>query len=295
MRSVLRTRSATLPEIEGIRRTENQYGRWTRVYLKQSLGDFSISDFFADNGALQDWLKGLPDLDRRDADEIAKQIDTHERIEQKGTGAAKRLDLAKAWTIGLSVLAGAVSIPVMFISYVPLYRASLVALLICPAAGIVLLCVYPFLFTVFGRKPDPRADLGYLLAWPGVGLMFSYQNSNDPAHLVDMFQLIYWVLAVLLIVLASVMPSVWKSPSRWAVFFFLIITGAMYSIGLVNSVNTLLDHSPSHSFGTWVLKKSESHTSKGTRYFLRVAPWGTDPILRGCGRSDAHLQRDPHR
>ena len=26
-----------------------------------------------------------------------------------------------------------------------------------------------------------------------------------------------------------------------------------------------------------MLKKSESHTSKGTRYFLRVAPWGPIP------------------
>lgn len=277
VRSVFRTRSATLAEVEGIRKTENQYGRWTRVYLKQNLGNFSISDFYADNGALQEWLKELPDLDRRDADEISKQIDTHERIAQKGTGSAKRLDLAKAWTIGLSVLAGAVSIPVMFISYVPLYRASLVALLLCPAAGIMLLRVYPLLFTAFRREHDPRAELGVLLAWPGIGLMFSYQNSNDPTHLVDKLQLIYWVLAVLFIVLASVMPAMWKSPSRWAVFFFLIITGGMYSIGLVNSLNTLLDHSPSHPFVTWVLNKSESYTSKGTRHFLLVAPWGPIP------------------
>jgi len=162
----------------------------------------------------------------------------------------------------------------MFISYVLIYRASLVLLLVCPIAGILLLRLYPILFTVFRRKPDPRADLGFLLIWPGIGLMFSYQISNDPTHLLDMFQLIYWVLAVLVFLLASVFPAVWGSPSRWAVFLFLVITGGMYSIGLVNSVNTLLDHSPPRPFGSWVLKKSESHTSKGTRYFLRVAPWG---------------------
>jgi hypothetical protein len=49
----------------------------------------------------------------------------------------------------------------------------------------------------------------------------------------------------------------------------------MYSMGFVNSVNTLLDHSRPNRYETWVLKKSESHSSKGTRYFLRVAPWGS--------------------
>ena len=277
VRSIFRAHSATLAEIEGIRKTENQYGRWTRIYLKQGLKSFSVSDFFAGNADLQKWFEGLRELDRRDADEIAKQVGLQESLVQQGFGAANALGRSKAWAIGLSVLAGAASIPVMFISYVPVYRTSLVLLLICPIAGIVLLRIYPLLFTVFKRKPDPRADLGFLLAWPGVGLMFSYQTSNDPTHLVDMFQLIYWVLAALVILLASVLPSVWRSPSRWAVLFALIITGGMYSIGLVNSANTLLDRSPARPFGTWVLKKSESHTSKGTRYFLRVAPWGPLP------------------
>ena len=277
VRSIFRAHSATLAVVEGIRKTENQYGRWTHIYLKQGLGSFSVSDFFVGNADLQKWFEGLPDLDRRDADEIAKQVGLQESLVQQGFGAANALGRAKAWAIGLSGLAGAASIPVMFISYVPVYRTSLVLLLICPIAGIVLLRIYPLLFTVFKRKPDPRADLGFLLAWPGVGLMFSYQTSNDSTHLVDMFQLIYWVLAALVILLASVLPSVWRSPSRWAVLFALIITGGMYSIGFVNSANTLLDRSPARPFGTWVLKKSESHTSKGTRYFLRVAPWGPIP------------------
>ena len=69
-------------------------------------------------------------------------------------------------------------------------RASLVVLLACPIAGTLLLHRFPLLFTVFKRKPDPRADLGLLLIWPGIGVAFSYQNSNDPTHLVDSFQLI---------------------------------------------------------------------------------------------------------
>jgi hypothetical protein len=147
-------------------------------------------------------------------------------------------------------------------------------LLTCPIAGVLLLRRFPLLFAVFKRKPDPRADLGFLIIWPGIGVIFSYQTSNDPTHLVDFSQLMYWVLAVLMSFLAVLFPAVWKSPSRWTVLFFLIITGGMYSIGLVNSINTLLDQSSSRPYETWVLKKSKSHSSKGTRYFLRVASWG---------------------
>lgn len=228
--------------------------------MKQGLGSFSISSFFVGNADLQKWFEGLPHLDVRDADEIAKQVGLQKPSVQQGLGAANALGRAKAWAIGLSVLAGVASIPVMFISYVPVYRASLVLLLICPIAGIVLLRLYPLLFTAFRRKPDPRADIGFLLAWPGVGLMFSYQTSNDPTHLVDRFQLLYWALVVLVSLLASVLPSVWRSPSRWAVLFALIITGGMYSIGVVNSANTLLDRSPPSSFRNFgAQEKRKSH------------------------------------
>lgn len=274
VRSAFRTHSATRAEIEGLRKVENQYGRWTRVYLKQGLGNFNVSDFFTGNNSLKEWFKGLPDLDRRDGDEIIREVNLQESPTQQKIGASKVLSVAKTWAIGLSVLAGAASVPVMFVSYAPVYKASLIVLLVCPIAGILLLRCFPFLFAVFKRKHDPRADLGFLLVWPGIGVIFSYQTSNDPTHLVDGFQLIYWVLAVLVFLLATVFPAVWRNPSRWSVLFFLVITGAMYSIGLVNSVNTLLDRSAPRPYETWVMKKSESHSSKGTRYFLGVAPWG---------------------
>jgi len=274
VRSAFGTHSATRPEIEGLRKIENQYGHWTRVYLKHDSGSFSISDFFTGNDDLQEWFKGLPDLDGRDADEITKEVSLQEQQAQRDADTSNSFGLAKTWAIGLSVLAGAASVPVMFVNYVPLYKTSLIVLLACPVVAILLLHRFPLFFTLFKRKPDPRSDLGFLLIWPGLGITFSYQTSNDPTHLVDFSQLIYWVLAVLIVLLVAVFQTLWKNPSRWAVFAFLVITGGMYSVGLVRSVNTLLDNSAPLPCETWVLKKSESESSKGTRYFLRVAPWG---------------------
>src|SRR5579875_9201 len=223
LHSIFRTHIVAHAEIEGLRKIENQYGRWTRVYLKQGLGSFSISNFFVGNEDLQNWLKGLPDLDKSDADEITNEVSLRESPTEKRTGAQKEFRLAKTWAIGLSVLAGVASAPVIFVSYAPIYEASLVVLLVCPIVGIFLLRRFPLLFTAFGRKPDPRADLGFLLIWPGVGVMLSYQTSNDPTHLVDILQLIYWALAVLVCLLVAVGPTVWKRPSRWALLLLLLI------------------------------------------------------------------------
>lgn len=84
----------------------------------------------------------------------------------------------------------------MWVSSAPVYRTALVVLLTFPPLGIILLHRFPLLFTAFRRKPDPRADLGFLIVWPGIGVMFSYQTVNDPSHLVDSLQLAFWVLLI---------------------------------------------------------------------------------------------------
>jgi len=274
LHSGFRVHRATRYEIEGLRTIENQYGRWTRVYLKNDQGAFNVSDSFTDEGNLKEWFKGVPDLDLRDADEIAKEVSSQDSAGLPGTDSSKGFDLAKGWAIGLSILAGAISIPVIWVNYTPVYRVALVLLLACSPVGIFLLHRFPLLFTVFKRKPDPRADLGFLIIWPGIGVMFSYQTANDPSHLVDSLQLSYWVLLIFAGFVAALFQTAWKSPSRGAIFFAIALLGGMYSIGLVNAANSLPDMSAPHLYQSWILKMYESQSSKGTRYYVRVAPWG---------------------
>lgn len=274
VRSALRGRSARRSEIEGLRRIKNQYGSWTRIYLKQNMGSFSVSAFFTGNDELEEWLKGLPDLDQVDAEEISAELSRNDSPTARAAGSSNSFDSAKAWTLGLSIIGGLVSIPVMFVPYPPVYKASLVVLLLCPVVGIILVRGFPLLFTIAKRKPDPRADVGFLIFWPGIGVIFSFQTANDPTHLADSFQLIYWILGILIGFIAVLLPIIWKNPTRGGVLFFLVLTGGMYSIGLANALDTLPDISTPRPYMTWVLSKSESHSSKGTRYYLRVAPWG---------------------
>jgi hypothetical protein len=277
LHSAFRVHQAIRNEIEGLRTIENQYGRWTRVYLKNDQGAFNVSDSFTGKDDLKEWFKGIPDLDQRDADEITKEVSSQDSAGLPGTDRSKRFDLAKGWAIGLSVFAGVISIPVIWVNYAPVYRIALTLLLACPLVGIILLHRFPLLFTAFRRKPDPRADLGFLIIWPGIGVMFSYQTANDPSHLVDSLQLVYWTLLIFAGFVAALFQTAWKSPSRGAIIFAIVLLGGMYSIGLVNATNSLPDMSAPHLYQSSALKLYESQSSKGTRYYVRVAPWG--PII----------------
>jgi len=275
--SALRVRRARRDEIEGLRVMRNQYGNWTRVYLKDNQGAFNISDSFTGDADLRKWLKGLPDLDRRDADEVAKEQHDNDAIGLPASHNSNRVAAAKQWGMGLSILAGIASIPVIFVSYFPVYSAALIVLLALPPLGIVLIHRSPLRFTLFKRKPDPRADLGFLILWPGIAMLFSYQTSNDPSHQVNWLQLIYWVLLASTAFIGGLFQTAWKNPARAGALFGVIFFGFMYSIGLVNTINTLPDRSAPTRYKTWTVGMHVSHSSKGSRYYLRVAPWGPIP------------------
>lgn len=274
LHSAFRVRRAVREEIEGLRTTQNQYGCWTRVYLRQGRGAFSVSDFFTGDIDLKEWFKGIPDLDQRDAEEIEKAVRSRHSPALLDLNAPNLFARAKGWAIGLSILAGATSIPVIWVSYQPVYRTALVLLLACVPVGIVLLHRFPLLFAAFTRKPDPRAELGVLIIWPGLGLLFSFQTANDPAHLLRFGQLTYWVWIILAALFATLFPILRNSPSRLTLFFFMLITGGAYSVGLVNAMNTLLDRSEPQVYQTLIWDMHMSRGNKGMKYYLLVAPWG---------------------
>jgi hypothetical protein len=271
LRSALRTFTANRNEIDGLREIEDQYGHRTRIYLKESRGTFNVSDSFAGDDDLNEWLKGLPNLDKRDADQIERQLSTQDSL---GTGEnLNALKHAKAWAIGLGIGAGITSIPVLFVTYAPIHNVSLVLLLLLPPVGILLNHRFPLLFTIFKRKTDPRADIGYVVLWPGVAILLLHKFENDPSYLVDASQLIYWVILVVVLYVGSLFRTAWKHPSRWGVLVGLLIFGAGYGVGLIDSSNTLLDRSVPQFYTSQVLKMHVTH-GKNTRFSLHLEPWG---------------------
>jgi hypothetical protein len=253
-RSALRTFTADRNEIEGLRTIENQNGRWIRICLKEGRGAFTVSETFTGNDDLNEWIKGLPDLDERDADRIALQIKHSGSLGATEDQRLHALDRAKAWAIGLSIAAGIASIPVLFVNS-PLSAASLGLLVLFTPLGILLLHHFPLLFTLFKVETDPRAYIGFVIVWPGIAMLFSYKTGGDPTHLVNASQLILWALLALLCYVAALFRVAWGSDSRWVLLAALLIFGGLYSFGLVNAINTLADRSVPRPYSSVVLKK----------------------------------------
>ncbi len=269
--SALGASIANRNEIEGFRKMRSRNSRWTRIYLKDGRGAFNVPEWFNDNDDLNEWLKAVPDLDQRDIDKIWQQLrDQH----PPGTTDDKiRIELkqAKAWAAGLSIASVIAGFVALFANYEPLYTASIVLLLIFPPLGFLLAHHFPLLFTC-ANKPDPRANLGFMVIWSGFPLAMSYLG-NHPARLANYSQLIPWALPVFLFCSVALFRTTRGNPDRWYAFVLLVIFGAAYSLGLAATANILPDRSPPRLYRAYVLEKFTTH-GKGTIYHVRLARWG---------------------
>lgn len=287
--TALRTFIADRSEIEGVRQMKNNYGRWTRVYLRENRGAFNVSASFTGADKIAEWLKGLPDLDQRDAAELSQQIDNEDS--QAATTGAKRvnpLPKAKSWMVILSVAAGLFSFPAIFVTYAPIRTLLIVVLAILPPIALLMVHLHPLWFTVFKRKADPRADLTAVILFPAIGMIYSCKT--DPANLVDAFQLKIWFLLVLTCFVVALLHPVWANPSRWAALLLFTLFGAMYSFGLVNAANSLPDRSASQLYRMQVDRKYQTHGRWASSY-LCLAPRGSSPYNCHDAEVTPHIYR----
>jgi hypothetical protein len=269
--SGLRTFRANRNEIEGFRKMQNRGARWTQIYLKEGRGAFNISESFTGNNDLNEWLKGVPDLDQRDADQAWQQIRDQHPPGTTDDEIRNELRQAKAWAAGLSIASVIAGFIALLVNYQPLYTPSIVLLLIFPPLGFLMAHRFPLLFTCSG-KSDPRAKLGFLVMWPGFPLAGYYLGPNDHARLANYSQLIPWALPVLVIFFVALFRATMQNPDR-SVFVILFLSGAMYSFGVAAAANVLPDRTHPRLYRAYVLEKYETH-GKSTIYHLRVASWG---------------------
>ena len=271
LRSALRTRTVRRDDVDGLQRIRNNYGTSTRIFLRNDRGALTVSGAFTGNDDLEGWLKGVPDVDERNAARIEQMIDseagpgrhTHERL----------LGTARKWMIGLSTVAGVACVAAA-VPYHPIYATGMAVLLAFPPLGIFLLHQFPLLFNTFKAKVDPRADLGLLILLPGFGALVPVMFGSDASHLVDPTPLLIWYGAVFLAYFGALVGIAWTSPARWGGVVMLAVLGIAYSVALVNAADTMPDGSSPSYFRTWVVQKREVRHSRYTEFDLRVAPWG---------------------
>jgi hypothetical protein len=262
--SALRTFTANREEIEGIRKVKNQFDSWTRIYLKDNRGAFNVSDSFSGIDDLNQWLRGLPDLDDHNADEIRRALSNP----FNGEGHADKLRQAKIWNRALCVAAGLLVLAVIVGDTYRGYALPVLALF--PFLGVFLVRRFPLLFTLFKAKRDPRSDSGLVIMLPALGMLLL---TDEATHLVDPLKLTFWYFIVAACLVISLFKIIWENASRWGALFGLTVFALMYSMGLINAADIMPDRSTPMSYSAAIVEMHETH-GKHTSYYVRLNPWG---------------------
>ena len=69
-------------EIEGYRTISSRNGKYMQFYLNNGRGTLTLFNHFDKDGALDAWIRKIPDLDKRDGDSILEKISQQEELAQ---------------------------------------------------------------------------------------------------------------------------------------------------------------------------------------------------------------------
>lgn len=266
-RSALRTRTLDRNQIEGIRTMRTRNGRYTRVYLKDNQGSFTIPASITNQDGVSQWLQPITNLDQRDAERINSELTT-----QSGQAdPSALLGNAKVLMYVLSALAIVASF-FAFRQTPSLFVPSVITLWLLPLIAIGMLYRFPLLYGFFKQKTDPRAELSLLIIVPAFGLLFAFSAGNA-AHIIHSNQILIWIAIIFIAFVAALLQPAFNSVNRTGAIVGILVIGALYSIGVIHTADTVPDHSVPEPYQAQVLGEHISH-GRSTSYVLNLAPWG---------------------
>jgi len=268
VRNAFRERTADLSQIEGFRTVTSRNGSYTQLWLKDGRGKISFSNFFDADDDYRAWFQQIIDLDKQDREALLDEIS---RDTELGTTPEERLSAlssARRKNVAGIVLVVAAAAGLNFFGET-LLLPSAVVLALSPLAVLLLVQRSPLLYVLFGKKVDPRADLGFIAIVAGIGLLFHTFEFEFPS----MTPLLLPVVLVALVYLAAFFNSSRKSFSSPGTVIGLLFAAILYGYGLIVFVNTGLDNAKPTVYAVEVNGKHET-SGKSTTYYLELAPWG---------------------
>jgi hypothetical protein len=270
-RSALRTRSVDRDQIEGIRTIRAKNGSYTRVYLKDNRGTFTIPSSITNQDGVSQWLQSVTNLDQRDADQITRELSNEQTISSGQADPSALLGNAKLVMYALSALAVIASF-LAFRQTPSLFLPSVVVLWLLPLVGVGMLHRFPLLYGFFKQKADPRAELVPVIVIPAFGLLFAF-SAGDSTHIIHSNQILIWIAVIFIAFVAAMLQPALNSVNRLGAIIGILVIGGLYSVGVIHTADTVPDHSIPQPFQAQVLDMHVSH-GRSTSYYLSLAPWG---------------------
>ncbi|WP_348264728.1 hypothetical protein P8935_09355 [Telmatobacter sp. DSM 110680] len=259
---------AETTEIEGYRTINSRNGNYTQFYLSGGRRPITLSVYFDRDQAFDEWMRNIPNLDKRDRDRILEEISQQEELGATPQERLAALAQAKTYAIFALVIAIAAAVAANF-GVPALYLPFSVALALVPFALAILLHRSPLLYTVFKRREDPRAELFYALIVSSLGLLIRAHG----IHFVSLHS-VGPVIAILTVAyIAAFYHSFFESTSPTRTFFALLLFGMLYSYGAVVVADAVGDTSTPTRYVVHVLGKHYT-TGRSRSYYLTLEPWG---------------------
>jgi hypothetical protein len=257
-------------DVLGTRRVHNSRGPDVLVLVSRWEGQrpLKITNMFAFDSVMEDWLSQLPDLDledkRKAEQELENDLSLGVTAQERQTGLAKARKLAQVLSItGLVSMFWAILFPAP-------YRLMVLVLVALPWIALLMLRRYKGVFRIDERRNDPHPNVALALMCPGMGLLM---RAITDYHFVGWQRPVLWAVgtsAVMCGIALKLDPSVKVKGTIYA-FFFLLLA---YGFGAGMEANTLLDRGEQTLYETRVVSQ---YMSKGrsTSYHLRLDAWGS--------------------
>ena len=268
VQTLLKTRSATLDEIEGYRTISTRNGSYLQIQLTQGRGTLTISHAFDTDEDFNAWLHRLTDLDEQGRKAILDRIEQDPELGSTPDERLAGLSAARTWNIALSVAAGA-ALALLLFGGPELHAVCSVMLIFVPVLAILLAHQQPLLYTLFKPRRDPRTDITFAVAIGSFGLLLAGNNN----HFVTLRPLLPWMALLAVLVLLACARFLHGNPQIFGAAFALLLLSGLYGFGVITQLDTLPDQAPSSSFTAQVNGEHASH-GRSTTYYLDLGPWG---------------------
>ncbi len=267
VRTAFGERSADRADIEGYRTISTRSGTLTKLQLKGGERAITVSNDFETDGEYSEWMRKVPDLDKSDRESMLDEIKQQQNLGSTPEERLGKLANAKTFAIFAAVVTVALALVTSFAGP-PLQLPAELILVAAPIFIYLLMQQRPLLYTIFKRKADPRADLGFVLMAAGFGFLLV----NHDIHLVSIWSLLpeMAVLAALFLVplLAAKQDNALMNRA-----ISLLIFAAFYAYGVAVAADAQLDTTAPVPFRATVVRMHEYH-GRSTTYALYLAPWG---------------------
>ncbi|HKD61768.1 MAG TPA: hypothetical protein VKB47_14995 [Terracidiphilus sp.] len=285
IRGAFTDREADLSEINGYRTISSRNGKYTQIYLNNGRRAVTLSNLFDHDDAFDAWFRKIPDLDKRDRDELLVKISQQEQLGATPEDRLAALSRAKTNSIFALVISLAASIAANW-GVPALYLPFSLALALIPIVLAVMLHRAPLLYAVFKRKDDPRAELFFALTVTSFGLMIRARS----IHFVSIESIGIVVAFLSVVYLGAFYHSYFESSSPARTFFLLLLLAGLYSYGVVTVADAVTDPSTPAHFVAHVVSKHYT-TGRSRSFYLVLEPWGPLEQPSNLGVSQTQYDR----